>query len=393
MKKKIFGIGIASAVIMLFNMIACAEAIQVGEYLQMGSYYGEPILWRCVDINENGHLMLSDKIICLKTFDARGNNVTGSHKYGEQYFNIPNNRAFYGSNYWGDSNIRSWLNSEAPAGEVEWLCGNPPIDVYFDFEGSRYDIKNPYDKEAGFLTNFSDAEKSVIKEVVQKSIVGREDYKNGVYDTGTEAYNFNYNEIGNSNYDTAYAKYFSDKMFLLDEPQFNALYKNSGVLGEDYYIGVPTLSCSEKCDFGNTNFSYGQTWGYLLRIPSSLGIIYVEKDGSLLSRSGADNLGIRPGFYIDLSSSNLSGRGTAAEPYIIQEKKACFKIDGNTVTNLSDKTQKPVVIVANYTGRTLDSVKKYDESFAAGETKNYPYGDNTKIFVWDSLNGMCPLVQ
>ncbi len=392
MKKKIFSVGIVLTVIMLFNMIAYAEAIQVGEYLQMGSYYGEPILWRCVNIDENGPLMLSDRILCLKTYDASGNNMTGSHKYGEEYFNIPNERAFYGSNYWGDSNIRSWLNSDAPAGEVEWLCGNPPSDVYFDFAGSKYDMKNPYDKEAGFLTNFSDAEKSVIKEVMQKSIVSWEDYTNGVYDTGTEAYDFNYDEIGNSNYDTAYAKYFSDKMFLLDEPQFNSLYKNSDVLGEDYYIGVPTLSCSEKCDFGNTDFVYGQTWSYLLRIPDPIGIVGIEKDGSLFM-GGADNLGIRPGFYIDLSSINLSGRGTSEEPYIIQEEKACFSIDGNTVTNLSDKMQKPVVIVANYTGGRLDSVKRYDESFVAGETKNYPCGDNAKIFVWNSLNGMCSLAQ
>ena len=38
---------------------------------EMGSYYGERILWRCVDIDENGPLMLSDKILCLKQMCIR----------------------------------------------------------------------------------------------------------------------------------------------------------------------------------------------------------------------------------------------------------------------------------------------------------------------------------
>ena len=43
--------------------------INIGDYLVMGSYYDEPILWRCVDIDENGPLMLSDKANKLKAFN------------------------------------------------------------------------------------------------------------------------------------------------------------------------------------------------------------------------------------------------------------------------------------------------------------------------------------
>ena len=40
--------------------------IKIGDYLQMGEYYGKPILWRCVDIDENGPLMLSDNLFGIK---------------------------------------------------------------------------------------------------------------------------------------------------------------------------------------------------------------------------------------------------------------------------------------------------------------------------------------
>ena len=45
--------------------------IKLGDYLRMGSYYGAPILWRCVSIDENGPLMLADQILCLKAYDAK----------------------------------------------------------------------------------------------------------------------------------------------------------------------------------------------------------------------------------------------------------------------------------------------------------------------------------
>ena len=74
MKKRFFGMALAVLVtISAINIAVQAEsAVNIGNYIQMGTYYGEPILWRCVDIDENGPLMLSDRIICLKPYDASG---------------------------------------------------------------------------------------------------------------------------------------------------------------------------------------------------------------------------------------------------------------------------------------------------------------------------------
>ena len=100
--------------------------VQLGDYIRLGSYDGEPILWRCVSVDENGPLMLSDRVLCdYMPYDARtsANPNSGSHRRSGY-------RSKYGSNHWRDSDMRSWLNSDAEAGEVEWLCGNPPTKDY-----------------------------------------------------------------------------------------------------------------------------------------------------------------------------------------------------------------------------------------------------------------------
>ena len=98
--------------------------IEIGDYIQMGTYGGEPIVWRCVAKDSNGPLMLSDRVLCdYMPYDAKTNKnaETGSHRRNSWRDN-------FGSNHWRDSNIRSWLNSNAEAGKVKWLCGNPPTE-------------------------------------------------------------------------------------------------------------------------------------------------------------------------------------------------------------------------------------------------------------------------
>lgn len=171
-------------------MTAQASSINIGEYLIMGSYYDEPILWRCVDIDENGPLMLSDKIISIKPFDAEGEHPNDYDNY----------RLNWGSNLWETSNMRSWLNSTASAGNVNWLCGNPPTA---DRVWGGY---NAYANEKGFLANgnFTTSERNAIKTVTQKSLLNYRDI--GMATSGNTTHTYNYN-IANvvGNYDTAYA--------------------------------------------------------------------------------------------------------------------------------------------------------------------------------------------
>ena len=112
--------------------------------------------------------------------------------------------------------MRSWLNSMESAGNVNWICGNPPI------ESKVWNGYKHYDQEAGFLHNFSQGEINAIKEVTQRSIVAYPEYDNGVYTEGSEPHEHcgNINEVV-ANYDKAYAEQVTDKMFLLDEiPRF-----------------------------------------------------------------------------------------------------------------------------------------------------------------------------
>ncbi|MEI6578072.1 MAG: hypothetical protein WCN92_01260 [Eubacteriales bacterium] len=125
MFKKVWCILITIA--MLFTLIPTmyvqsASTLNIGDYVQMGKYYDEPILWRCVDIDENGPLMLADRILTIKPFDA-----AGSHTYldGTAQADISNGRKTFGSNLWDTSNMRSWLNSTAATGNVNWLDGCP----------------------------------------------------------------------------------------------------------------------------------------------------------------------------------------------------------------------------------------------------------------------------
>ena len=70
--------------------------VQLGDYIRLGSYDGEPILWRCVSVDENGPLMLSDRVLCdYMPYDAQtsANPNSGSHRRNSY-------RSIYGSNHW-----------------------------------------------------------------------------------------------------------------------------------------------------------------------------------------------------------------------------------------------------------------------------------------------------
>lgn len=299
-----------------------ANDLQVGDYVQMGTYYGDPILWRCVDIDDNGPLMLSDKILCLKPYDVPGDNQSGSHARYE-------GRKTSASSYWKDSNIRCWLNSDAEAGDVEWLCGNPPSAEHTEY--------NAYDDEAGFLNQFTELEKSVMKPVQQKCLLSNADKDvEGAYGSERHLYieeiygvksengvnKLVYQNIL-GNYDVAYAEQVEDKVFLLDVKQIQQVFNNTPTLGLWYHIGKLTEKAVENSDYIDSRIVAGNDWHCLLRSPRAAEnydstVRGVARNGQIISNiASADSIGVRPAFYMKEQTRLLSGSGTDADPYLL----------------------------------------------------------------------------
>lgn len=380
--------------------------IQLGDYVQMGTYdknadgIAEPILWRCVafekviGIDANGNpitdstqnswtyrdgylpLMLAHNAICTKIFDAAGTDTSGSHGRCKT-------RATNGSNYWADSNIRDWLNSSAAAGKVAWSCGNPP----------------PYSAEAGFLTNFSNVEKSAIKTVTQKSILAAVD-KDIAGVTGAAAYTYT-NEISEivQNYKEAYSEQVTDTMFLMDVQQVKNVYDNL----QEYYI--PTMSTLRY--WLRTPIA---THDYLVRQIFSSGEVFLYPALS----SGVE---VRPAFYFN-PSSVLYGNGSQETPYTltashIYDMSVDYKKDNGelgiydcdysikyeneklVVTVPRDDTYTVIFAVRDAQGKlhsmiaqTVSLIKGVNEWTAP---QNFEGDQSVKVMLWDSLNGMRPL--
>ena len=276
------------------NSLSAGESkttqIEPGTYINLGKYNGKNIVWRCVDVDEKGCLMLADYIIDTLPYDAMTNDNSRSKSHSRNY-----KRDTYGSNYWKDSNMRSWLNSAADAGAVKWLCGNPPRAGYVD--------GNAYDEKAGFLNDFTKAEIAAMKTVTQRSLVSHPEYKQGIYDgDGRSDLELNY-DIQNvaDNFESAYGENSTEKVFLLDVKQVNAVWKNLG----DYYIG---------------SNEQGMSWPYWLRTPVSdcnHDMRYVHNNGTIGRESPQRSyIGVRPAFYLDTDYYvATSGNGTSEYPY------------------------------------------------------------------------------
>lgn len=314
------------------------KELKIGDYIQIGEYYDEPIIWRCMlfgnpekkeDSNvpevseyrkENNinclPLLLSDEILCLKAFDAEATQEGSNNSHSRR----KNGRA---SNYWADSTIRSWLNSEADAGEVEWLCSNPPTA---DSVSGRY---NAYDKESGFLTNFTDSELGLIQEVSQKSFVGFPEYNNGVYSEKEEMVDSGYDALGNTtgiSKGYSYWEYTPDKVFLLSSEQLHYI-KQLYDIEVGYEKGVLSEGCAANSE-NITPLIAGRNWEYWLKDPVSSTANNVEtfntdKSTNGMTSNNADNscIGVRPAFFMKSDIEIISGEGTKDSPYILAVKK------------------------------------------------------------------------
>lgn len=306
------------AIVLPAGSTAAAEQIalpEVGQYVQLGSYQDAPILWKCIKTDDpNGILLLSDKILCFKAFDAWSEDKTSEHDYG--------------SNLWEESTLRAWLNSTAEAGNVVWPGNNPPVAE--QVKGGY----NPYDQEAGFLSdqNFSEAERSLLKSVSQWIMLpigkehlatnGKTEIVNQIVRYGKWPHEKSYivDETlpqldANWPYSGAMYK-VTDTMFLLSLQQASELYNLYGSIE-----AKPTAPLEAEYQYVlQTGYQGESNVGCWLRTPftNMLGQVRtVREDHCFETDVYTSMIGVRPAFYLNTDRIQSSkGSGTAEDPYI-----------------------------------------------------------------------------
>ena len=279
--------------------------LNIGDYITMGHYNGEPIIWRCIDIDENGPLMLSDKIIAYKSFSSQVGDFA----------------------YWNKSHIRTWLNSSESADNIDYGVNEYRDQVEKFIDKNNFNVSvyfkgiTSYSGEDGFLSdrNFSETERSFFKEVSQPLLSVK---------------TFEREPIQNSSPYTCFdePKYYTDKVFLPDIKQYYELKEKSDLLGE-YYVAEYTQQAYDDIASGDKELVKDV---YFLRTPhpvranprDSDGYIpwYVMKINGRFKELSYDNissvLGIRPAFYLNEAAAEVvSGSGTAEEPYVLDGEK------------------------------------------------------------------------
>lgn len=286
MKKTNISIGIILLVIFLSIPIKAAEIpVARGEYIELGKIYKDPILWRVIDIDEDGNLLLlSDKILILRSYDSSSINTE-----------------FDMGPSWEESSIRSWLN------------------------GSE-----------GFLKeeNFSKEERDLIKTSRVKNLLIEGDGKKPV---GGKKYYYNelspvdmsFKDLVNG-YEDSYYNLLEDKVFLLDVMEAYKLYNNFPQGSDEfpYYAGIPTKKARITAPKNEMNL-HSKTLSYWLRTRrGNNGAYYVEPvmqdyestDVSIMNLNSIE--GVRPAFKIEGNKLNVkSGSGKANQPYKIDLSK------------------------------------------------------------------------
>ena len=338
------------------------DSMQIGDYFSLGKYNDEPIIWRYVADDENGKLIVSDKVLCNKPFGL--------------------------SSFWQESYVRKWLNSTVSEGEVDWNLK--------EFH-NRWVNENINTKEKGFLneSNFSQKERKVLKQVTQWTMLPI-NHLDLATNGETEVYNALKEYRQGSPMNGGYFKFYdieelpeayhgaahevTDTVFLMDEMQIYNMWKNLGevkaVLGED-------------CDSLFTKLS--EYNDYFLRTASKdeLGCTSLGEDGEYMHLSCYYYGGIRPAFYLDEDNAViLSGSGTAEEPYIMTGREIEVYTNGTKAEMSDQPTIKDgiVMLPVKETFEKLGAKVNWDEETQAVTIEkdgNYIYmlRDNKGIMI------------
>ncbi len=272
--------------------------MNIGDYIKIGSYYKEPIVWRVIDKTDDKLLVFAEHILTYKAFDSKEQNN----------FSDDSDRIHYGSNRWKDSNIRDWLNSDDEQVKYQ-SCPPQKEGVWGGF--------NAYHDEPGFLSGFTNFEKSFIKPIEISSTIPELDRTN--QDSSIEGHEFEcaYPDIAFRNYNESLRETSLDRVFLPSIKEIKEL-----VLEREWeWAKLPTLGAILEDD---SQKNYTWYWTRTVTHADSHGVRNVSSDGYLDCRSAyRSTLGVAP--IMSLSTAiihALVGDGSSQKPYRINKVKS-----------------------------------------------------------------------
>lgn len=263
-------------------------AFQVGDYVSFGTYVpgGEPaengegaIEWQVVDVGEKGTLLVSTRILAIRPFDCaesgyydRDNNGVWYDRSKRDTYTEAQMREFRGSNDWEASDLRTWLNAN---GVVQYP-GKVPQNAATDEYG------NAYGAEAGFLTDFTKTEASLV------TLSG-----NGVFLLTKEQVS-EYAEKGTLQLATTP----TEAAIAADETSWYNAYKNSGAV--DYIWATASAVEGSANEIYHVNSSWSE---------ETFGTFSAAISGH----------GIRPAICIFPGEEHWEGDGSRREPYRLKK--------------------------------------------------------------------------
>lgn len=150
-----------------YKIEADLSNLKLGDTVTFGSYNGEKIQWKVLKLEDDKAVLISNEIITIKAFDGAESGKFDTYE-GKKYLSTDTEPdedfklqiMLRGNSDWSTSNIRTWLNSFSDYVKYE---DTPPKG------DAMSEHRNGYDAEAGFLYEFSEAERGVIAPTLNKT--------------------------------------------------------------------------------------------------------------------------------------------------------------------------------------------------------------------------------
>ena len=269
---------------------AVSNSIQVGDFLTLGTFDGQPLLWFVVEKNAEKLKLFCAKELFQGQIDASMHEVLA-------YADLVGG-AWEGDSNWHTSDIRTYLNSN---------------EVSVSYKGADKNELPNYASRPGFLTQFTTDELSLVSETTHKSHI-QYHRTNKEHDGGTKCakmpFYTNIIDFDEEAYENLAYVYTNERFFLPDAMDFRKACKA---------LGDKKIFDSETGLYYDYNL-WSSAW---LREPVVYGTDYLFWGMFFLDTWSSDyagyatfERGIRPMCYIDLDDGHkLTGSGTRRSPY------------------------------------------------------------------------------